>query len=212
MLAAQDIAKVLEARGWIAKVLHQSDLEREPLKVTKRGLFKCVDGRPSDNKNMNGPKTLGGVYALVASREKVSLRALENAVKEVKAAGFEPSVHGDCKHDEMGCGFFKLWRTGRLDGLSRPNYTAGQGRVAVELAKGKYETLEGTHSESCVIINLVENFTYAPHPDQSFVVDAWVTERFKGIDQGKYLTLAAETVEKLGGPMVAKIIVADPEE
>lgn len=212
MLAPQDIVNALKARGWIAKVLHQSDLEREPLKVTKRGLFKCVDGRPSKNKNMNGPKTLGGVYALVASRGKVSLRALESAVKEVKDAGFEPSVHGDCEHDEMGCGFFKLWRTGRLDGLPRPNYTAGQGRVAVNDADGTYETLDGTHSESCVLINLVEGFTYAPHPDQSFVVDAWVTEKFKGIDQGKYLTLAAETVEKLGGPMVAKIIIANPKE
>ena len=59
-----------------------------------------------------------------------------------------------------------------------------------------------------MLINLVEGTTYEPQTDQSFVVDAWITSTFK-LDVGGYLVRAAETVEKLNGPKVAKIIVAD---
>ena len=201
----QDIVKALEGRGWKAKVLAQSDLSVKSVAVDSAGLFKCVDGRKSDQGAMNGPKTLGGVYAIVAARQQLGLAQLEEAVAEVKAAGYAPSVHGDA-HGEEGCGFFKLWSSGRLEGLAKPEYGAAQGRAAVEGAGGTYETLEGGHSESCVLINLVEGTTYEPQTDQCFVVDAWVTSKFD-LDVGAYLVRAAETVEKLNGPRVAKIIV-----
>lgn len=202
----EDIVEALVGRGWKAKVLKQSDLCQKAVKVGPDGLFKCVDGRKSDNSAMNGPKTLGGVYALVAAREQSDLASLEAAVEEVKKAGFVPSVHGDGHSHEMGCGFFKLWATEQLDGLAKPSYDAKQGREAVQKSGGEYETLEGSHSESCVLINLVKDTTYEPQTDQSFVVDAWITEIFD-LDVGAYLVRAAETVEKLNGPKVAKIIV-----
>lgn len=207
-MTPENIVEALEGRGWKAKILKQSDLCQPSVKVEPTGLFKCVDGRKSDSTAMNGPKTLGGVYALVAAREQGDLASLEAAVQEVKDAGFAPSVHGDDGHGPMGCGFFKLWATGQLDNLDKPAYDADQGRAAVEGAGGTYETLEGSHSESCVLINLVEGTTYEPQTDQSFVVDAWITSTFK-LDVGGYLVRAAETVEKLNGPKVAKIIVAD---
>lgn len=205
-MTPDQIVEALEGRGWKAKVLKQSDLALQSVKVDDKGLFKCVDGRKSDHSEMNGPKTLGGVYALVAAREQGDLGSLEKAVDEVKQAGFAPSVHGDDGSHEMGCGFFKLWSTGQLDGLAAPEYSAKDGRAAVEKAGGAYETLEGKHSESCVLINLVEGTTYEPQTDQSFVVDAWITSTFN-LDVPAYLTRAAETVEKLNGPKVAKIIV-----
>ena len=61
-------------------------------------------------------------------------------------------------------------------------------------------------AESCVIVNLVKDTTYEPQTDQSFVADAWITGVFN-LDVPAYLTRAAETVEKLNGPKVAKIIV-----
>ncbi|MCR9161632.1 MAG: cadmium-containing carbonic anhydrase [Nannocystaceae bacterium] len=206
-MSPQDIVEALEGRGWKAKVLKQSDLAQPSVKVDDAGLFKCVDGRKSDHSAMNGPKTLGGVYALVAARKQRDLGSLKEAVDEVKKAGFAPSVHGDEGSHEMGCGFFKLWSTGQLDDLDPPEYSAKEGREAVQDAGGAYETLEGKHSESCVLINLVEGTTYEPQNDQSFVVDAWITSTFD-LDVPAYLTRAAETVEKLDGPKVAKIIVA----
>lgn len=205
-MTPKDIVKALEGRGWKAKVLKQSELCLQSVKVESTGLFKCVDGRKSDSSEMNGPKTLGGVYALVAARKQLDLASLKDAVAEVEAAGFAPSVHGDEHHEAMGCGFFKLWATGELDGLDRPEYTADKGRDEVTTAGGTYETLKGSHAESCVIINLVEGTTYEPQTDQSFVVDAWITSTFN-LDVPEYLVRAAETVEKLNGPKVAKIIV-----
>lgn len=202
----EQIVEALEGRGWKAKVLQQSELCLQSVEVEPTGLFKCVDGRKSDSPAMNGPKTLGGVYAIVAARRQLDLVSLKDAVKEVEAAGYVPSVHGD-GHGPEGCGFFKLWANGRLEGLPKPEYDARQGRESVEAAGGTYETLEGAHSESCVLINLVEGTTYEPQTDQAFVVDAWIASKFN-LDVGAYLVRAAETVEKLSGPRVAKVIVA----
>ena len=58
-----------------------------------------------------------------------------------------------------------------------------------------------------MMINFVPDTTLEPNADdQRFVVDGWVAEKF-GLDIATYLTLSATTVEKLGGPTVAKIIV-----
>ena len=91
-------------------------------------------------------------------------------------AGYVPSVHGD-EHAHpapMGCGFFKLWSLGQLPGLDAPDYNSEQGQAKVLGAGGVYETLEGSHSESKVMINLVADKTLEPKADQRFVVDAWV--------------------------------------
>ena len=135
-------------------------------------------------------------------------RRLGNIVDEVAQAGYVPSVHGD-QHAHpapMGCGFFKLWSLGELPGLEAPSYDSEQGQSQVLGAGGVYETLEGDHSESKVMINLVAGTTLEPKTDQRFVVDAWVTGVFD-LDVPTYLTLAAETVERLNGPKVAQLIV-----
>jgi len=203
-----EIKKALEDRGWHAKILAASELHQKSVAVGANGLFKCVDGRKSNKAEMNGPKTLGGVYALVAARGELTEASLAKAVEEVRDAGYVPCVHGDDGEAGVnGCGFFKLWSKGRLEGLPKPEYDACKGREVVTSANGEYEVLEGNHSESCVIINLVPDTTYEPQDDQSFVVDAWITGTFN-LDVPAYLTRAAETVEKLNGPRVAKIIIA----
>ena len=157
---------------------------------------------------MQGPKVLGGVYGVAATRGVLDLDGLSSIVSEVADAGYVPSVHGD-EHAHpapMGCGFFKLWSLGQLPGLEAPQYDSEEGQAQVLSAGGVYETLEGSHSESKVMINLVPKTTLVPKTDQRFVVDAWVTGELD-LDVPTYLTLAVETVERLNGPLVAQIIV-----
>ena len=42
--------------------------------------------------------------------------------------------------------------------------------------------------------------------NQKFVVDAWCAKKFK-LDIPPYLVTAAATVERLGGPKIAKLVV-----
>ena len=155
-----------------------------------------------------GQKVLGGVYGIAATRGVVDLDGLASIVNEVAAAGYVPSVHGD-EHAHpapMGCGFFKLWSLGQLPGLNAPEYDSEQGQARVLNVGGVYETLKGSHSESVVVINLVPDTTLEPKEDQRFVVDAWIAGVFE-LDVPTYLTLAAETVERLNGPLRARLIV-----
>ena len=201
------IVEVLESRGWTAEIVESAQVD-DLVDVNGEGLFKCVDGRLSDHEGMQGPKVLGGVYGIAATRGVLDLEGLTDIVAEVTDAGYVPSVHGD-EHAHpapMGCGFFKLWSLGQLPGLEPPAYDSEQGQAQVLDAGGVYETLEGSHSESKVMINLVAKTTLVPKEDQRFVVDAWVTGEFD-LDVPTYLTLAVETVERLNGPKVAQIIV-----
>lgn len=206
-MTPEQIVEVLESRGWTAEVINKDEVA-DLCDVNSEGLFKCVDGRLSDHDGMKGPKVLGGVYGIAATRGVMDLDGLSSVVKEVAEAGYVPSVHGDdhAHPASMGCGFFKLWSLGQLPGLDAPDYDSEQGQSQVLDAGGVYETLEGSHSESKVMINLVANTTLEPKKDQQFVVDAWITSVFD-LDVPTYLTLAVETVERLNGPRAAQLIV-----
>ena len=207
-MTPEQIVDVLESRGWTAEIIN-SDQVDDLVDVNSEGLFKCVDGRLSDHDGMRGPKVLGGVYGIAATRQVMDLEGLSSIVGEVSEAGYVPSVHGDdhAHPGPMGCGFFKLWSLGQLPGLEAPNYDSEEGQAKVLSVGGVYETLEGSHSESKVMINLIPKTTMEPKEDQRFVVDAWITGEFD-LDVPTYLTLAVETVERLNGPKVAQIIVA----
>ena len=206
-MTPNQIVDVLESRGWSAKIVNKSEVS-DLVDVNSEGLFKCVDGRLSDHAGMQGPKVLGGVYGIAATRRVLDLDGLNAIVSEVAEAGYVPSVHGDdhAHPAPMGCGFFKLWSLGQLPGLAAPHYDSEQGQSHVLNAGGVYETLEGSHSESKVMINLIPKTTLVPKTDQRFVVDAWITGEFN-LDVPTYLTLAVETVERLNGPKVAQIII-----
>jgi hypothetical protein len=201
------IINVLKSRGWTAEIVNKNQI-KDLVDVNSQGLFKCVDGRLSDNIGMQGPKVLGGVYGIAATRKVLDLEGLTAIVNEVASAGYVPSVHGDdhAHPAPMGCGFFKFWSLGQLPGVEKPNYDSEQGQAQVLDSGGVYETLEGSHSESKVMINLVSKTTLVPKTEQRFVVDAWITQEFN-LDVPTYLTLAVETVERLNGPKVAQIIV-----
>jgi hypothetical protein len=163
----------------------------------------------SDNSRFGGPKLPGGIYAIAHNRHATTLADVKSIAKEVSSAGFIPSVHGDDSSNMLGCGFFKLWLTGRFDdmGYPRPEFDADQGAKAVKDAGGVIEMHHGKHTEKVVYINLCPNTTIEPDEnDQRFVVDAWIGGKFN-LDIPKFLIGAAATVEMLGGPKVAKIIV-----
>ncbi len=207
-MTPDEILHALESRGWEVEVVEQGRVA-DLVDVDAEGLMKCVDGRPSDHRGMRGPKALGGIYAIASLRGINTLEGLTKVVAEVREAGYLPSVHGDghAHPGSMGCGYFKLWASNALDGLEPPTYTSEEGRAAVIEAGGVYETLAGAHSESIVMVNLVPNTTLEPKAhDQRFVVDGWVAATFD-LHVPSYLTLAAQTVELLGGPKIARIIV-----
>merc|ERR1712003_145747 len=157
---------------------------------------------------MNGPKTLGGAYAIATNRGVTDLDGLKKIVKEINQQGHIASCHGDdhAQPAPMGCGFFKLWTLGKLEGIPPPKYNSEEGKNAIIEAGGVYEQLSGSHEEKVVYINFVENTTLEPKADdQRFVVDAWITGKFN-MDVAKYLTAAASTVEQLGGPKKAILI------
>eukprot|EP00586_Coscinodiscus_wailesii_P015707 CAMPEP_0172498270 /NCGR_PEP_ID=MMETSP1066-20121228/111449_1 /TAXON_ID=671091 /ORGANISM="Coscinodiscus wailesii, Strain CCMP2513" /LENGTH=443 /DNA_ID=CAMNT_0013271487 /DNA_START=26 /DNA_END=1357 /DNA_ORIENTATION=+ len=211
-LTPEDVVGVLKGRGWEAEIANQSEVPKL-IPTSEKGLLKCVDGRPSDLSAMDGPKSLGGVYAIATNRGVTSLEGLKAIVQEVKNMRHIPSCHGD-EHAHpapMGCGFFKLWSQGKLDGIPPPNFDSEQGKAAIIEAGGVYEQLKGKHKEKIVYINFVPNTTIAPDgKDQAFVVDAWITAKFN-LDVPKYLIAAASTVEQLGGPLKAKLIVPSSE-
>ena len=207
-LTPADIKGVLEGRGWSAEIVTASSMP-DMLPVDPKGLLKCVDGRGSDNTAFQGPKMAGDIYAAAHNRGTTSVEGLKAITKEVAAAGHMPSVHGDHSSDMLGCGFFKLWVTGRFDdmGYARPEFDADQGAAAVKEAGGVIEMHHGSHAEKVALINLVENQTLDPkEEDQRFIVDGWAAGKF-GLDVPKFLVAAAATVEMLGGPKKAIIIV-----
>lgn len=206
-MTPEQLLAALQGLGWQAEIVLRADV-RDLVPVSASGLLKCVDGRASNHLRMDGPKMLGGIYALATGRGIGTVEGLQEIVAEVKAAGFVPSVHGDdhAQPPPMGCGYFKLWSTGQLDGVAPPQFDAEQGRQAVEQAGGVYEQLTGSHTEKEVLINWVPDTTLEPTEPQRFVVDAWAALKF-GLELDTYLPRAAETVTKLGGPKNARIIV-----
>merc|ERR1712176_2619 len=207
-LTPDDIVGVLQGRGWEANIVKQSEVPAL-IPVAPEGLLKCVDGRPSDHPAMNGPKTLGGAYAIATNRGVTDLDGLKKIVKEINQQGHIASCHGDdhAQPAPMGCGFFKLWTLGKLDGIPPPKYNSEEGKNAIIEAGGVYEHLAGSHEEKVVYINFVPDTTIAPNGEnQAFVVDAWFSDKFN-LDVPKYLISAASTVEQLKGPLKATLIV-----
>lgn len=90
--------------------------------------------------------------------------------------------------------------------MSPPEYDSEADKTTVLEAGGAYEQLEGSHSEPMVMINLVPGTTMEPRTEQRFVGDAWTTGEFE-LDVPNYLTVVAETVEKLNGPLNATIVI-----
>lgn len=202
-MTPKQLKAALEARGWTAQI----ETPKGIVPVGEGGLFKCVDGRASEaEKKQNGPKALGGVYALACLRGQGTKTGLARIVKEVRKAGYVPSVHGDA-HGPGGCGFFKLWKTGQLPHRVPPDYDGMTGRKTVMDAGGEYEWLNGSHEESYTIINLRPDTTFKPVKKQRFVLDAWIAKKFK-LDLVEYAVLGAITVEKLRpAAMDARIVV-----
>jgi hypothetical protein len=211
------IQLLLQSRVLQVQIVEEKDVAGELVDVQKgKGLLKCVDGRESDQEQegaMTGPKMLGGIYAMASIRGVNDAAGLAAIVKEVQDKGYVPTVHGH-EHpttgeaDSMGCGYFKLWKHGKLAGLTPPNFTGDEGRDAVKAADGVYEVLKDKHYEAQVVINLVGGKTLAPnHNNQQFVVDGWAIGEF-GLDLLTYLGLAASTVEQLSTTCrTARIVV-----
>jgi hypothetical protein len=158
-LTPEDVVGVLQDRGWTAEIVKAADVA-DLVDVSPTGYLKCVDGRAVDHNNTAGPKMLGGVYAIAHNRGKKTTLDLEAICAEVAAAGHVPSVHGDGDGNMLGCGYCKLWLTGKFADLdpvkgAPPTYSADEGASAVKSGGGKVEMCKGKHAEKFVYINFV---------------------------------------------------------
>ena len=100
------IVEVLQSRGWTAEIVEKSQVE-DLVEVNSEGLFKCVDGRLSDHAGMQGPKVLGGVYGIAATRRVLDLEGLTAIVGELGKpwSGIDQHIVGQlvcCSVYEMG--------------------------------------------------------------------------------------------------------------
>lgn len=197
-ITPEDIVNILEARNWQATIEIASSV-RDIVPVEPTGILKCIDGRASNNKALKGPKMPGGIYSIAQNRGVTTIEGLKEIAKEVSDVGYAPSV---ASGDE---GFFKVWLAGKKK--DRPEYHAYQGAAAIEEAGYFVEVHKGEHAEKMTVINLVEGKTLDPKEnDQRFVVDVWAAGKF-GLDLPKFVEAAAKTVEAMGGPKKAKLIV-----
>ena len=69
-----------------------------------------------------------------------------------------------------GCEFFKLWSTGKLDGIISPKFDSEEVQAALLNSGGVYEELKDSHEEKVVYINFVPNTTIAPDGESLFVL------------------------------------------
>lgn len=208
-----EVVAALRARGWSATIETASQNADQLVDIDPAGFLKCVDGRGSDaeGKQQHGPKMLGGVYGIANNRGIQTSEELKAICQEVKDAGYVPTCHGDDRSGMLGCGFCKLWLNGSFAGISadKPEFDADQGARAVKGAGGVNEMHAGAHSEKVVYLNFVADKTLVPNgDDQRFIVDAWAAVKFN-LDVPKYCVTAAATVEMLGGPKEAIVIVPD---
>eukprot|EP00804_Cyclotella_cryptica_P028952 CCRYP_012364-RA/>CCRYP_012364-RA protein AED:0.03 eAED:0.03 QI:636/0.33/0.5/1/0/0/4/0/300 len=201
LVTPEKILSFFQNRGWQADIVTEFSMSYDMIKVDRRGILKCMDGRESDNFKFGGPKLPGGIYAIAQNREVITLKGLREIAEEVIHMGYIPSVHGDHSDDMLGCGFFRLWMMGKLGklGSPRPQFNADQGAKAVKAAGGIIEMQYGSHSEKTLYINLLKR-------DQRFVVDAWVATKFR-LNVTKLLADTIAAVEILGGPKKAIIII-----
>jgi len=137
MVTAEDIVEVPKGRGREAEIVKESTM-LALIRTSPTGLLKYVNGRPSDMSSMDGPNSLGGVYAITINRGITNIDGLNNFIEEFMAKSCGPSVHGD-DHPHpspVGYAFFKLWSLGKLEGVKPPNFDSQEELAAVLEANG----------------------------------------------------------------------------
>jgi|GEM_PF-1262214 len=201
----QKLKEMLEPSGWKVE-----KGKREELVPTKPGApTQCVDGRidpevPRDY--FEGPKIQGGalgVAALIAREEKaerITSVHVEEAGRRIIKTGYTPGIHDISK--DPHCGRIKT-----SEEVGDPEWEIGFEEAAEIVGSygGPHTHLAGSHGESYVGVNFVEDTTRVPNPEQqSFQVDAWFAEKID-LGQDLVLTDAVKTVEALNGPRVIRV-------
>ncbi|OGD56117.1 hypothetical protein A3E73_01940 [Candidatus Beckwithbacteria bacterium RIFCSPHIGHO2_12_FULL_47_17] len=198
----------LVRQGWEVKEGNRDKL----VPVEADGFGPCGDGRkPKDTQiKLRAPKILGGVLGKAAlgsgkaAAQTIGEYDIRLACRDIKAAGFTPSVHGDTKHGKKGCGFGRLWSEGKLDNVPRLNVSLERVSEIVNEEGGQYIELDGEHEEQRVMVNFIPDMTLEPD-GSCFIIDAWAADKF-GINQERLLQNAVEVVVKLNGPKVIELI------
>ncbi|MEK7165891.1 MAG: cadmium-containing carbonic anhydrase, partial [Patescibacteria group bacterium] len=104
----------------------------------------------------------------------------------------------------LGCGFFRLWRSGKLAGVHP--YEFSSGRELFEATMNEKTTFSGKHEEQYLAFNLINDST--PVPDRKrFRVDAWLAAKL-GLNYPLLIINTIQVVQLLGGRR--NVAIVDP--
>lgn len=195
-----------QERGWKAELVKASNVDL--VETDKGAALHCIDGRFGNLSILKkyGPAIPGGIDSVAALATGGDLIGFNYAVQKVKGLGYNLGTHG-AEHEGEGCGYFGLWKAGRLesaiDTVRLPfNYIQNYGLEVSDWVKkwaklkgGKHFTLPGVHEEQALTLNPFRDTTVRPRADR-FIGDKWFL-RTMGISEQRSLLVFAETVEML---------------
>ncbi len=164
--------------------------------------LECIDGRFANRSRqvLNGPKIPGGTNSIAAVKTGGDAVGFNAAAKEAERFGFRAGTH---KH----CGFFDLWRAGKLEAarfsMEFPEYAlernGGDAGHWIKLKnrfwQGFHFSLPGEHEEMALRFNPYIGTTLLPRRDK-FSYDHWLMQSL-GVHRRRAMRLVAETVEQL---------------
>lgn len=164
--------------------------------------LECIDGRNGnrDRIKKHGPKIPGGLNAIAAVRTGGDTIGFNDAAKEVARLGYRAGTHIDC-------GFFGLWRDGRLESTNHVLVLPENNieRLGNKLSRwinlknrlwgGNHFFLPGEHEEEALVFNPFIHTTIIARSDR-FGYDHWFMQSL-GIHSRRAIHLVAETVDKL---------------
>lgn len=193
--------------GWKVKIISVNDVHL--IAVHKGAAIECSDGRFDSEllkRKMRGPRIFGSINAIMSLITGGGEDGLEAASRLVSKFGLTPGTHSA---DHGGCGYFDLWKNGRLKSANYP-YKPDHEELAkqrgcklghllaerVRALGGYHFRLNGEHCEEAVRYNHFRNTTDISGNCRRFIVDDWVLADL-GIPVEKRLLLIAECVEQL---------------
>jgi len=203
-------------RGWEIKEIPQKTEDGSAtaaetiallVPTDKGAALECGDGRADklENRKLHGPRVFGQVNALTATLTGGDQDGFFAASTILHQIGYAPGTHSDDAH---GCGFYELWKAGKLSTgvfpceieerlATRPGIKLGH-RLSelMEAMGGKHFRYRDNHQEQGLRINFEDHTTEKPQNGERFRVDDWLL-RMAGMPPRQRFLQYAETVEQL---------------
>lgn len=189
----REIEKLFLNRGWCVEYGDRSSLAE----VKRGAVINCGDGR----NDLIAPTLFGGLWGIMTQSTGGDMEGYKAARQLAGGQGFDTGIHGD-HHGDLSCGFFNLWRDGKLTEVYPYQLNDGD----LDTIKDQVPSIKvaGDHQEEELMVNLVSGYTVIPK-NKYFRIDPWLSSRI-GIPLLLHLKVSIQTVELLSGVRSVKII------